>query len=117
MPVLIPAQHGDLDSLLRAMDALDDARTHVSRRSHPRPHPLRIHDAIERYAELRRRRPDAEILMGTGNLTELTDADTTGINAVLMGIVSELRITQRARRAGEPALPPRRAGDRCRAPA
>src|SRR5690606_36439043 len=35
----------------------------------------------------------AEILMGTGNLTELTDADTSGINAVLMGIVSELKIT------------------------
>jgi hypothetical protein len=30
--------------------------------------------------------------MGTGNLTELTDADTSGITAVLIGIVSELRI-------------------------
>ena len=31
--------------------------------------------------------------MGIGNVTELTDADTTGINALLMGLVSELRIT------------------------
>jgi dihydropteroate synthase len=31
--------------------------------------------------------------MCTGNLTELTDADSTGVTAVLMGIVSELRIT------------------------
>ena len=30
--------------------------------------------------------------MGTGNLTELTDADTTGITAVLLGIASELHI-------------------------
>ena len=30
--------------------------------------------------------------MGTGNLTELTEADTTGITAVLLGIASELRI-------------------------
>jgi dihydropteroate synthase len=30
--------------------------------------------------------------MGTGNLTELTDADSTGVTVVLMGIVSELRI-------------------------
>src|SRR4029078_11531056 len=37
-------------------------------------------------------RPAAEILMGTGNLTELTDADTTGITAVLLGIASELHI-------------------------
>ena len=31
--------------------------------------------------------------MGTGNLTELTEADTIGIQAILMGIISELRIT------------------------
>ena len=32
------------------------------------------------------------MLMGVGNLTELTDADTTGITMLLMGIVSELAI-------------------------
>jgi dihydropteroate synthase-like protein len=48
--------------------------------------------SLERYAQVRRERPDAEILMGTGNLTELTDADTTGITAVLLGIASELDI-------------------------
>jgi dihydropteroate synthase len=31
-------------------------------------------------------------MMGVGNLTELTEADTTGINAMLTGIMSELRI-------------------------
>ena len=31
--------------------------------------------------------------MGIGNLTELTEADTTGINAILFGIISELQIT------------------------
>ena len=45
-----------------------------------------------RYHELRRRLPEAEILMGVGNLTELTDADTTGITMTLMGMVSELAI-------------------------
>jgi len=48
--------------------------------------------SLERYAQVRRERPDAEMLMGTGNLTELTDADTTGITAVLLGIASELHI-------------------------
>ncbi|MBX6320507.1 MAG: dihydropteroate synthase [Rhodospirillaceae bacterium] len=93
VPVLIPARHGDLESLIRAMDALA-AR---GRRFIADPILDPIHfgftDSLLRYAELRRRRPQAEILMGTGNLTELTDADTTGITAVLMGIVSELRIT------------------------
>jgi hypothetical protein len=32
-------------------------------------------------------------MMGTGNVTELTDADTLGVQTLLMGIVSELRIT------------------------
>ena len=45
-----------------------------------------------RYHELRRRLPEAEMLMGVGNLTELTDADTTGITMTLMGMVSELAI-------------------------
>ena len=49
-------------------------------------------ESLERYAQVRRERPDAEMLMGTGNLTELTDADTTGITAVLLGIASELHI-------------------------
>jgi len=92
VPVLIPAHHGDLESLVRAMDALDArGRPYLA---DPILDPIHFGftDALVRYAELRRRRPHAEILMGTGNLTELTDADTTGINAVLMGIVSELRI-------------------------
>ena len=39
--------------------------------------------SIERYAETRRRYPEAEMLMGIGNLTEMTAADSTGVNAVL----------------------------------
>jgi dihydropteroate synthase-like protein len=48
--------------------------------------------SLERYCETRRRHPDAEMLMGLGNLTELTDADSVGINAVMAGIIAELGI-------------------------
>jgi dihydropteroate synthase-like protein len=48
--------------------------------------------SLERYAQLRRARPDVEILMGTGNLTELTDADSGGVTAMLIGICAELAI-------------------------
>ena len=48
--------------------------------------------SLERYAEARRRYPDAEMLMGIGNITELTAADSTGINALLMAICQELKI-------------------------
>ena len=48
--------------------------------------------ALERYAEVRRRFPDAEMLMGVGNVTELTAADSTGVNALLIAICQELGI-------------------------
>ena len=31
-------------------------------------------------------------MMGVGNVTELTEADTSGINAVLFGIAAELKV-------------------------
>ena len=48
--------------------------------------------SLERYAEARRRWPGAEMLMGIGNLTEMTAADSTGINALLIAICQELGI-------------------------
>ena len=48
--------------------------------------------SLERYAEVRRRYPEAEMLMGIGNLTELTAADSTGVHAILIGICQELGV-------------------------
>jgi dihydropteroate synthase-like protein len=48
--------------------------------------------SLERYAEVRRRYPHAEMLMGTGNLTELTAADSTGVNAMLIAVCQELGV-------------------------
>jgi dihydropteroate synthase-like protein len=48
--------------------------------------------SLQRYAEVRRALPEAEMLMGTGNLTELTDADSGGVAATLLGVCSELAI-------------------------
>ena len=48
--------------------------------------------SLERYAEARRRYPDAELMMGIGNITELTAADSTGVNALLIAICQELGI-------------------------
>jgi dihydropteroate synthase len=48
--------------------------------------------SLERYAEVRRRYPRAEMLMGIGNLTELTAADSTGVNALLIAICQELGV-------------------------
>ena len=92
VPVLIPKDHGDMDSLYRAMDALDaKGRKYLA---DPVLDPINFGfmRSLERYARLRRERPEVEMLMGTGNLTELTDADSIGTTAMLLGIASELHI-------------------------
>jgi dihydropteroate synthase-like protein len=49
-------------------------------------------DSLLRYAQWRSRLPDATMLMGIGNLTELTDVDSAGINVLLMAICQELNV-------------------------
>ncbi|MCE9547045.1 MAG: DUF6513 domain-containing protein, partial [Planctomycetia bacterium] len=51
-------------------------------------------ESLQRYIDCRRRYPDAEMLMGIGNLTELTDVDSAGVNVLLLGICQELGIRQ-----------------------
>jgi len=45
--------------------------------------------SLERYAEVHRRYPDVPQLMGVGNLTELTSADSTGVNTLLLAVCQE----------------------------
>ncbi len=47
---------------------------------------------LGRYLQVREDFPDCKMLMGLGNVTELIDADSIGINALLTGIASELQI-------------------------
>ena len=48
--------------------------------------------SLGRYLNVRTRHPDAEIMMGIGNLTELTDVDSAGINTLLLGFCQETGI-------------------------
>ncbi len=89
-PILIGRDARDLDSLSRAIDAF----AATGRRYYADPILDPIHygftESILRYHEIRRRHAEAPLMMGIGNLTELTHADTLGMNTLLLGIVSEL---------------------------
>jgi dihydropteroate synthase len=91
-PVLIPARHGDLASLVRAAEKAQALG--IAYLVDPILDPIHsgFSASLARYSEIRRLLPKAEILMGTGNLTELTDADSAGVTALLLGICSELGI-------------------------
>jgi dihydropteroate synthase-like protein len=93
VPVVLPDHGEGIPSLLRN---LDEARGRGAARVIADPVLDPIHfgfsASLRRYCEARESLPDVEMLMGVGNLTELTEADTTGVNAVLLGVMSELRI-------------------------
>jgi dihydropteroate synthase-like protein len=90
--VAIPDTPSDLDSLDRTVQAL--AAWGVRFRLDPVIEPIGFGFAasLGRYLETRRRYPDAELLMGVGNLTELTDADSAGINVLLAGFCQEIGV-------------------------
>jgi dihydropteroate synthase-like protein len=48
--------------------------------------------SLGRYLEVRRRYPAAEMLLGVGNLTELTDADSAAVNVLLLGFCQEVGV-------------------------
>jgi dihydropteroate synthase-like protein len=91
-PVLIPDTPEDLDSL-------DTTIAHLQELGKPflvdpilEPIGTGFAASLGRYLEVRRRHPDVEMLMGIANLTELTEADTTGVTALLLGFCQELGI-------------------------
>lgn len=49
-------------------------------------------EAISTYSYFRKKHPQVPILLGAGNITELMDADSVGINATIAAIASELGI-------------------------
>jgi dihydropteroate synthase-like protein len=93
VPIIVPAERGSLESLERAMELMDKINRPWIADPIIEPIHFGFTNSIVRYHELRRRYPNAPMMMGVGNLTELTDADTSGINALLFGIISELQIT------------------------
>jgi dihydropteroate synthase-like protein len=81
------------------LDTLDRSIAHLERIGRPyivdpviEPLGFGFAPALDRYVQVRARHPDAEMLMGIGNITELTEADTTGVNALLVGFCQELGI-------------------------
>ena len=92
VPIIIPNTPGDMNSLDRAIEKMIKKKREFLADPILDPIHYGFTDSIVRYRDLRKKYPDVKILMGTGNLTELTDCDSAGANAILMGLVSELSI-------------------------
>jgi len=90
--VAVPDVAGTLEGLEETIALLEKAK--VPFRIDPVLNPIAFGfaESLGRYLEVRRRRPEAEMLMGIGNLTELTDVDSSGINVLLLGFCQEMGI-------------------------
>jgi dihydropteroate synthase-like protein len=91
-PVLIPRVPTDEASLHEAIEQLQRSGRPFLADPILDPIPFGLAASIVRYHRLRERYPEVPIMMGVGNVTELTEADTSGINAVLFGIAAELKV-------------------------
>ncbi len=84
---------------LQMLDSLDETVEYLAQRQVPlrldpilEPIGLGFAASLWRYLDLRRRYPEWPMLMGIGNLTEMTDADSAAINVLLLGFCQETNI-------------------------
>lgn len=91
-PIIIPEKHEDLASLDRAIKVMQAKNRAFIVDPILDPLHFGFTESIVRYHEVRKNHPDIEMMLGVGNITELTHADTLGMNTLLLGICSELNI-------------------------
>lgn len=92
IPILIPEKHQDLASLDRAIAMMQAKNRPFIVDPILDPVHFGFTESIVRYHEVRKNHPHVEMMLGVGNVTELTHADTAGMNTLLLGICSELNI-------------------------
>ena len=87
--VVIPDFGEGLETLDRSIERLEGWRVQYLIDPVIEPIGFGFMASLERYAQVHRRYPAAAQLMGIGNITELTSADTTGVNALLLAMCEE----------------------------
>jgi dihydropteroate synthase len=90
--VAIPDVPATLAGLDRTVQTLADAGVAVRIDPILEPIGFGFAQSLGRYLQIRQRYPDAAMLMGVGNLTELTDVDSAGVNVLLAGFCQEVGI-------------------------
>ena len=90
--VVVPDDEYSLDSLYRNVEAVRAMGKEYIIDAILPPLNFGLAEAVSRYVKVRRDFPEAPMLMGIANVTELIDADSTGVNALMTGIAAELKV-------------------------
>ena len=89
---MIPDEIATLGGLEETVQMLAEAGVPVRIDAILEPIGLGMMASLQRYHTVHRRWPDCQMMMGIGNVTELTDVDGAGVNVVLLAICQELGI-------------------------
>jgi len=92
IPIIIPEHHTDISCLERVIQTLQAKNKPFIVDPILDPIHFGFTDSIVRYHQVRQQFPDVDMMLGVGNITELTHADTAGMNTLLLGMCSELNI-------------------------
>ncbi len=92
IPIIIPEQHANLSTIEKAISVLQSKNKAFIVDPILDPIHFGFSESITRLYNFRQQYPKIEMMMGVGNITELTHADTSGMNTLLLGICSELNI-------------------------
>lgn len=92
IPIIIAQKHANLNSLHKSIEQLQANNKAFIVDPILDPIHFGFTESVVRYHAVRQKYPDIEMMLGVGNITELTHADTAGMNALLLGICSELNI-------------------------
>ena len=90
--VAIPDSPSDMDSLERIVERLEADGVQFRLDPIIEPVGMGFSASLQRYMTMRARHPDLPMMMGIGNVTELTEVDSAGVNLILLAICVELQI-------------------------
>lgn len=90
--VVIPDTPDDMASMDETVQWLDARGVPLRLDPILEPIGMGFMQSLQRYAVTRERYPERELMMGIGNLTELSDVDSAGVNFLLLAICQELSI-------------------------
>ena len=90
--VVIPDDPRDWVSMMETVQKLQDAGRKFRIDPVLEPIGFGFAQSLQRYFDVRRAWPGTPMMMGVGNLTELTEVDSAGVNFVLAAVCQELDI-------------------------
>ena len=90
--VAIPDEPHDLDSLDRLIQQLRDIGAKFRVDPIIEPIGMGFTASLQRYMQVREKYPEVPMMMGIGNITELTEVDSAGVNMILAAVCEELGI-------------------------